>query len=140
MVAQILALPARRGYSLVVGSPGRGGWTALVPRDRVQGLVAGVENPWKGKMLKSPPIGHFSEFLRRAHNVSPNTPASALNVNPLPASGRLAGLVATGPVIDGQALDRPIRASVLRVRAEWRRKGGAASGASRSMRVADRSR
>ena len=32
--------------------------------------MVGVENPWKSKTLKSPPIGHFSEFSRRAQKRS----------------------------------------------------------------------
>jgi hypothetical protein len=31
--------------------------------------MAGVENPGKNKTLKSPPIGHFSEFSRRAKDI-----------------------------------------------------------------------
>ena len=69
----------------------------MVPRASGEALVAGVENPWKGKMLKSPPIGHFSEFSRRAviltvavafdkHDAAP-AETTMLNVNgPLCAS------------------------------------------------------
>lgn len=42
------------------------GRTLLAPRASAEGLIAGVENLWKGKTLKSPPIGHSSEFSRRA--------------------------------------------------------------------------
>src|SRR5215831_17652266 len=65
MVVQIWATrtgPRQPGF----GVPRKRGCTALLPRASVEALVAGVENPWKGKMLKSPPIGHFSEFSRRA--------------------------------------------------------------------------
>ena len=50
----------------------------MVPRASGEALVAGVENPWKGKMLKSPPIGHFSEFSRRAEFRLPSHRAGAL--------------------------------------------------------------
>ena len=41
----------------------------MVP-EMVEAFVTGVENSRGGKMLKSPSIGHFSEFLRRAKKIS----------------------------------------------------------------------
>lgn len=50
------------------------GWTLLAARASPEGLIAGVENPWKGKTLKSPQSAALSnsraEPIIRLDNVN----------------------------------------------------------------------